>query len=405
MKHFTGYEYTMIDIANHMGLDKETFEVRIKWVEDNMADLESLVPKAHNPILFAKGVFALRDAQNGIPTGHMIGLDACASGPQIMGAIVGCERTCAATGLIHPDIRSDLYSDVVGAMNKHLIAEHQLTLGTSVSRDDVKEATVPFFYGSTAAPKRVFVDNSPAYVAYFNAMADVAPGAVNLISELQMAWQPFALAHEWTLPDGYKAHVKVMEAVDIKIEIDELDHATFTHRFYENAGAETGLSLAANVVHSIDGMIVREMNRRCNYEREKLQRVLHIIDKHTYLEQQLGAKILSRSKFISLGMVEAITPSTVGNFETLDLLRLAEIIERTLLRKSFPVICVHDEFKCAPNNMNILRQTYIDIMAELAESCILADILAEITGTPHKQKKPNNPTLGSKIRKSNYGLS
>jgi DNA-directed RNA polymerase len=53
-----------------------------------------------------------------------------------------------------------------------------------------------------------------------------------------------------------------MQTVDKKIEVDELGHSTFTFRAEVNQPMKKGLSLAANVVHSIDGWIVREMYKR-----------------------------------------------------------------------------------------------------------------------------------------------
>lgn len=53
-----------------------------------------------------------------------------------------------------------------------------------------------------------------------------------------------------------------MEPVSKKIEIDEMDHATFTHRVYVNMAMPTGISLAANIIQSIDAYIAREMIRR-----------------------------------------------------------------------------------------------------------------------------------------------
>ena len=42
-KYMSGWEYMCIDVANYYGLDKKLFEERIKWVYDNIKDLESKV--------------------------------------------------------------------------------------------------------------------------------------------------------------------------------------------------------------------------------------------------------------------------------------------------------------------------------------------------------------------------
>ena len=50
-------------------------------------------------------------------------------------------------------------------------------------------------------------------------------------------------------------------------------HASFKYRHSINCGKKEGLSNAAHVVHSIDGMVVRELGRRCNYNRSKLKAI------------------------------------------------------------------------------------------------------------------------------------
>ena len=84
--------------------------------------------------------------------------------------------------------------------------------------------------------------------------------------------------------------------------------------------------------------------------------------------------------------------------------RLLEIIESMLAYKPFEVITIHDAFKCHPNNMNHLRQQYINIFAELAESNILSDILSQIHGCKGAFPKLST-NLGEIIRGSNYALS
>jgi DNA-directed RNA polymerase len=136
MMKYSGYQYIQIDIANGFGngIDKELFEPRIQWVEDNMDDLEDLMTTADDPFLYIKAVKALRDAQNEVATGHLVGLDQTASGMQIMGALAGCKTTCHNTGLIDPDMRADVYTYTTEVMGRALGAV------VDVERADVKQA-------------------------------------------------------------------------------------------------------------------------------------------------------------------------------------------------------------------------------------------------------------------------
>lgn len=216
MKHFTGWQYLLIDVANQAGFDKLTFEERIKWSETHLESLENLSDIAEVPPLYLKAVQALRKAQRGIPTGHLVELDACASGIQIMSAMTGCIAGARATGLIDPDVRADAYSLLTQTMNEMLGG------GLAVSRADAKSALMKCCYGSKKAPIEVFGENTVELNAFYQATEKVAPGAWELLQELLASWQPFALTHEWQLPDGYEAKVKVMAKKEIRIEVDEL---------------------------------------------------------------------------------------------------------------------------------------------------------------------------------------
>lgn len=80
MQTFTGWEYLLIDCANHQGLDKAVFQDRIQWCNDHLDELEDHVDTADEPELYAKAVMAIRKAQRGEPTGHMVGFDSVCSG-------------------------------------------------------------------------------------------------------------------------------------------------------------------------------------------------------------------------------------------------------------------------------------------------------------------------------------
>lgn len=412
MQTFTGWQYLLIDAANAYGLDKDTFDVRIQYIESNLDDLEALADKADNKALYLKAVQAIRKAQKGIPTGHLVGLDGVCSGMQIMSAITGCEAGGRATGLIDTGKRPDAYTEVTQTMNQ------MLPSGIEVQRDRAKRATMTSLYGSKAEPKKLFGEDTPELHAFYEAMTTVAPGAWTLLHVLMDSWQVNALSHEWKLPDGFDARIKVMQQCEVRIEVDELDHSTFTYYYDENIGSEKGISLAANVVHSIDAYVLRSVHRRCNYDREVIENVdtlLSIANTHRHLGGNTDAHPIQDPKvgyYVDLweqsGMVDAAILPHLNAYNVLQLpqemLRgLLKLTSSMLAYQPFEVVAIHDEFKCGPNHMNHLRKVYTDVLAELAESKILDWILSTIRKEECIFQK-GSTTLAQQIRQSNYAL-
>lgn len=252
MRTFTGTEYLKIDIANCFGLDKETWDDRLKWVATNEPNLELLASGAESPILFRKAVRALRAVQKGEPTNHVMGLDATASGLQIMGALSGCYNTAIAVNLVNTGRREDVYGSISDFMNT--------IPGVRVTRKRVKKPIMTVFYGSTEQPKSVFGEG-PELVAFYQTLREKLTGAYALMGILQSYWQPNAEYHTWKLPDGHTARIPVTQTVEKSLEIDELDHMRFAYRASIVAPKAQSRSLAANIVHSIDGWVVRMMVR------------------------------------------------------------------------------------------------------------------------------------------------
>ena len=74
-----------------------------------------------------------------------------------------------------------------------------------------------------------------------------------------------------------------------------------------------------------------------------------------------------------------------------------------LIYEPFEVVAIHDEYKCHSNNMNMLRGVYREVLAELADSDLIQDLLNQLYKANGKYKKQSN-TLGNVIRQSNYAL-
>lgn len=353
MDKFSGFEYVMIDISNQWGNDKLQFEDRIRWVHEHMDELEDLVDQAETQPLYMKAVMALRKAQKGIPSGHLVGFDACASGIQVMSALTGCYVGAKSTGLVG-DERSDAYGICTEHMNVEL---HSQGLSVDVPRKDAKRSLMTTFYSSTAVPKEIFGEDTPELAAFYKAAQATAPGAWELLQDLKAAWQPYALKHQWKLPDGYDAVVKVMEKVSARIEVDELDHSTFTYVFHENIGSKSGRSLPANVVHSVDAYVLRCIHRRCNYDPSVVETayVALLAEKDlrdTYgvqpVDPQHGSKLAyyleqyQRSQMVDVVILPYIKDGKDTQYlPTQYLEKLLTIVEGMLQYAPFPVVTIH----------------------------------------------------------------
>jgi hypothetical protein len=413
LRTYTGWEYLLIDAANQYGIDKMLFEERIEFMTKNLNGLEAMVDKAETKPLYMKAVMAIRKAQQGIPTGHLVGLDACCSGIQVMSVMAGCLAGCESTGLINPNERADAYTKATKEMTN--------ILGTAVnvSRADAKQGLMTSFYGSKKTPKDIFGADSPELNAFYQAAHIIAPGAWELLQDLLASWRPYALSHEWKLPDGFDARVKVMTKKTARVEIDELGHASFTYEFYENQGSKSGLSNVANLTHSMDAWILRSMHRRLNYNREvaelaqtriQIELMERTMGLHSEPESIPCPKVsyykeqYIRSTLADIVILPYLDEETVRQLDTEHLQALAKILTGMLQHPPFELVTVHDEFKAHANNMNQVRWMYREIMAEIAESDVLDDLLSQITGTPGVFMKQCF-NLPEQIRKSAYALS
>ena len=250
MQTFTGREYLLIDIASRFGMDRDTWGERLAWANDNYHDLE-FITNPKEGILYRKAVRALRLVDKGKPTNHIMGLDATASGLQVMACLSGCHKTGSEVNLINDGIRHDVYGSIGAYMADKL--------GKPFSRDEMKDPLMTTFYGSTRQPAIIFGKGTPALQAYYEVIQTRLMGAWRVLQVIQAHWNPNATHHEWTLMDGHTAFVPVTGTVEKSLEIDELRHLRMSYRTELLGTLPQSRALAANVVHSIDGWVCRQM--------------------------------------------------------------------------------------------------------------------------------------------------
>jgi hypothetical protein len=411
---FTPLEYLKIDVAGSFGLDKENWDTRIQWFDDHQEEIEkalalvlskrdprkTLIGKADNPAMFFAGIQAWDKARKGEPIGYGVSLDATASGAQILSILIGCEKSAAKCNVIDAGRRMDLYTEAYGSM---------LTVvgdSAKISRDNVKLAIMPSFYGSKKRPKEIFGTGTLLQV-FEHVMETELPGIWELNKALLSMWQPDAYEHSWVLPDNFHVKVKVVD--------DDIHHVLFRNEPMQvkvkiNRPTPEGRSISANVTHSVDGMVVREVSRRCSYDPKHMENLLDVLTNGKPLYQSRHEREKDKLVSILWNHYQKTAFLSARILENLDEENLwlvdQEVIKgliSTLPLKPFPVLSVHDCFRVHPNYGNDLRRQYNQILYELAKSDIAASIVSQITGEAYVTDKWGD--IAPKILEANYALS
>lgn len=400
MQRFTAKQYLQIDIANNFGLDKEDWLDRLKWFEQNESQLELLVNQAEEPALYHAGVMAYREVEAGKPIGYPVAFDATASGMQILSCLTGDRQAASLCNVINTGRRVDGYTAIYLAMLE-VLGE-----GGKIDRKDVKSAVMTSFYGSEAIPKQVFGEGVLLRI-FEDVMSTKAPAAWELNQFFLSIWDPEATAYHWVLPDNFHVHTKVM--------VKEQETVHFLNKPYDTfrevqGTKEKGRSLSANSVHSLDGMVVREMVRRCDYDRAKvdaLQTALVAWNEHmgtvegkdTDMVRTLWAHY-EESGYLSARIIDHLN---LGNLGVVDIDVIQDLLD-SLPAKPFKVLTVHDCFRCLPNYVNDLREQYNRQLMLIAKSDLLSFLLSQIMGKKIKIGKLD-ADLWKDIMDSDYALS
>ena len=138
MQTFTGAQYLMIDIANSYGLDKQSWDSRLEWFKNHEADILkdtiTYTQQAEEPAQFMAGVIAYKKFLEGKPSGYMCGLDATASGIQLLSVLSGCAQSACTCNLVNTGRREDAYT----VTHNHM--DRLLGHGNRYARKTVKQA-------------------------------------------------------------------------------------------------------------------------------------------------------------------------------------------------------------------------------------------------------------------------
>lgn len=370
MLNFTATDFILSDIAGRYGKDKISWTDRLIWTCVNGHRLDELSNSAKEPILFQSAVQALRNVNDGKPTGHPVMFDCSASGMQLLSILTGDRNAARICNVIGQSF-IDPYMHLHGCMQERL--------GTSetIERDPVKQAIMTSLYGSEAEPEKLFTDIS------LNAFYETMETELPLCWELNTAILDFlktsdAEAYTWIMPDNFHVNCPVKETVYTEVQC--LGTTQIVGQKVQQAH-HRNRSLGANLTHSTESFLVRELIRRCNVNPVTRQAVTELIDSgrtnrvkptkdNSLMVLELW-NLYEKTGFLSARILQHLDNFSIKLVSNREIERLMG----TIPNKTFAIKTVHDCFATHPNNALDLLLVFRNLYAELSKSKMLNYLL------------------------------
>ena len=397
---YTAKQWVLIDSGSQFGLDKKHFHERLAFGREVLdmvkegQDMTSWIEKADEPEMFAKSLLTIQDALEGKPNGHLIGLDAASSGPQILSVLGRCEVGMRNTGALGNEV-PDLYTTLYEGME-----------GDSLTRAQVKNATIPFVYGSQQAPETIFGDQAHLFVEEYKR---ALPAAYAIRGMLLETWDENAYSYTWPMPDGHVAHIEVTVTKDVT---GKFKNKSYTQRVQLKQPKKVGMSLPAHVTHSYDGFITREITGRCAWDNKVVEGIAAI--KHHFSHGSISEaaepmkemeELSEAFNFISIQGFEFIERGCLNGLSDTYLEALFRLGKSVIQYPSFDIRCIHDEFACHANHVSKMQSAYNLILSESYESTWLNVVLQKLTGIDCSNAlKAPDPAITEKLKLALYAI-
>lgn len=319
---------------------------------------------------------AIQDIENGKKTGYMVKLDTKQSGITIQSLILRDHESMKVLG-IQDNTNNDLYQIFVDAFDGEF------------TRKEMKKIVIPRFYGSYGGILNKLGSKARAD-KFCDMYAKLLPKCDKLRQVMLDVWDDQAIHYYWKAPDGleimdtveevpmfYSQHSETMpeecctetDTVEWK---DEKGGRHNTRVYYSKPGCrvagvdEHTKGLGANLIHSLDAYIMRELITRCAMSKRYSKRFLNL--KRSKAMAVANSKVeemyqvYKDTGICSLRVMEFVTKGDDIQEDYYDAIALAI---SHLPRDHFDVIAVHDEFACKVNYAQQMQRTFNGILAEI----------------------------------------
>ena len=430
MKHLTSYEYALKTLSNHAfkGSDKETLEVQVALGKKllpmlpTLSTMEGIKEFSTKHVLEASNIRGVMSLSNDI-LNHEFGwvpLDTASSQSLITSVITRDNRCLNEIFHLNTNMPSDIYTTIGEEIR------NSFNLG-DIPRKVIKKALMAWGYGGSAGLCSL-TQTKPEQLE--QVMEDISDelgfqGIYAMRQACLDAWDEDALEHKWELPDGYEIHQVITQdtfardmltgqyvypakRVEITLNGKQRGIDCRWSKVGKRSKKESGTrSIGANLIHSVDAYLMREIVRRCKQDFAiKPEEFKEVIMSGSLLVRDNKAEdIYNMWKNTNVVSLNILNHLHVGDELPTDYYNAICKVIDALPEEGFDIRPIHDEFACLPRYANSMRKQFNMLIAELYQSNLLDYFCNQFELLDIKPMSDVNPEMVERILQADYLLS
>lgn len=430
MKNLTSYEYALKTLANHAfkGSDKETLEVQVALGKKllpmlpTLSTMEGVKEFSTKHVLEASNIRGLMSLSNDI-LNHRFGwvpLDTASSQSLITSAITRDNECLNKIFHLDSNMPSDIYTTIGEEIRKTFNLD-------DIPRKVIKKALMAWGYGGSSG-LCALTQTKPEQLA--EVMEDISnelgfQGIYAMRQACLDAWDEDALDHKWKLPDGYEIHQVITQdtfardmltgqyvypakRVEITLNGKQRGIDCRWSKVGKRNKKESGTrSIGANLIHSLDAFLMREIVRRCKQDFPiKPEDFKEVIESGFLLVKDTKAEdIYNMWKNTNVVSLNILNHLHYGDVLPTDYYNAICKIIDTLPEEGFDIRPIHDEFACLPRYANSMRRQFNHLIAELYQSTMLQYFCKQFELLDIKPMEDAKPEMVKQILEADYLLS
>lgn len=409
-------------------LDKHVFSKRFEWYEKVMqplmllereefnTKLDEMLSGAENPCCFWAQAQNMYEAEQAIKQGKkpMVWVitqwDATCSGYQFQALMTRDMNTAKLVNIHQEEERYDLYTERA----KEFVAAG-CTLPYKRTQYK-KKILLPFMYGGLGWRDEL-ENQGEAHNAAIIVGVMQKYKAIEAVTFMGRLDKYIGDSYSCWLPDGTLVAKRFNHTVTISVNCLGREAKVAIQCDGRGINPETGRRKGSKeyltvAVHSCDGFVLRELLYRSGMTKDELSRIKAAIEhpdmnsvgpnRDTWEFYKLKA-LMSRFQLYSHRFLYILNKRNSWLYSPEDM----EIVKAMLAecKETYDISCIHDSFGVIPNHVDDLMQNYREVMANIATSRWLPEVVSQLTKGQASYKYEECPAqLYNNILNSKYML-